>query len=138
MDGAGLMKIGLTRGIRSDMPGAKRLCCDICIGRARRTSIACHGEMPTKISSKNSSLAKVTHVSISVSACNPGKTSIKIVIIEKQWLWGGGHSFDLKFTRLKTHIKAYNVTNFCLVFVIYFTTLSRTQYSVTSNDRMIN
>lgn len=74
MDGAGRMKIGLTRGIRSDMPGAKRLCCDICIGRARRTSIACHGEIPTKISSKNSSLAKVTHVSISVSAGNPGKT----------------------------------------------------------------
>lgn len=82
MDGVGPMKIGLTRGIRSDMPGVKRLCCDICIGRARRTSIACHGEMPTKISSKNSSLAKVTHVSISVSVYNPGKTSIKIVIIE--------------------------------------------------------
>jgi hypothetical protein len=82
MDGVGLMKIGLTRGIRNDMSGAKKLCCDICIGRARRTSIACHGEMPTKISSKNSSLAKVTHVSMSVSACKPGKSSIKIVIIE--------------------------------------------------------
>ena len=82
MDGVGLMKIGLTRGIKSDMPGAKRLCCDICIGPARRTSIACHGEMPTKISSKKSSLAKVTYVSISASACNPRKTSIKIVIIE--------------------------------------------------------
>jgi hypothetical protein len=82
MDVVGLMKIGLTRGIRSDMLGVKRLCCDICIGRARRTSIACHGEMPTKISSKNPSLTKVTHVSISVSACNPEKTSIKIVILE--------------------------------------------------------
>jgi len=97
-DGAGLMKTGLTRGIRSDMPGVKRLCCDICTGRARRTSIACHGEMPTKISSKNSSVAKLTHVSIFVRACNPGKTSVKIIIIEKQWLWGGGNSFDLRFT----------------------------------------
>lgn len=68
----------------------------------------------------------------------PGKPSIKIVIIEKQWLWGGGHSFDLRRTRLKTNIKAYNVTNFCPVFVIYFTMISRTQYSVTSNDRMIS
>jgi hypothetical protein len=82
MDGLGLTKIGLTRGIRSDMPGVKRLCCDICIGPARRTSIACHGEMPTKIISRNFFLAKVTHVSISVSSCNPGKTSTKIVIIE--------------------------------------------------------
>jgi hypothetical protein len=85
MDGVGLKKIGLTRGIKSDMLGAKRHCCDTCIGRARRTSIACHGEMPTKISSKNLSLAKVTHVSISVSVCNPEErrgTSSKVIILK--------------------------------------------------------
>jgi hypothetical protein len=63
MDHAGQMKTGCVHGIKNVMRDAKRRCCAICIGHARRTSTACRGEMTSKINSTICFLTKVIQVS---------------------------------------------------------------------------